>query len=257
MVLDLLLVFSHLLLELVQHQVDRRQDVLVLGPGHEVGHVCTLARQRGQHGVGVARELGQGAVLAAQDGQHVVGLLEGGVGAADDVAQVLTATSEPGAELVEDDRQALAVGQAQDVGHQVQINRAGGLRCRQQVLARAGPVTDRSQGRRLGGPGRPRLGRHAFHELLADQRLGADGAGGVLAEVAEPRAGDAQHHRCLLIAGDVERVDGPDLDPGDLHVLPRDDRERVVEDGPHAVGVRRAGAGRQHGDGRHADAQQE
>src|SRR4029078_8117191 len=104
------------------------------------------------------------------------------------------------------------------------------------------------QRRRRRGAVRARLRRRALDELLADQRLRADRALGVAAEVLEAGPVDAQDDGGLLVRGHIERVHLADLDPGDLDILARDDRERVLEDRAHLVGAarvrRRAGRAR-------------
>ena len=123
---------------------------------------------------------------------------------------------------------------------------------RQQVLAGAGlALRDLLELRRRLGAGRPRLGDAAVEELLADQRLRPDDAGGVLAEVLEARVGDVHHDdrlartgRVVRVAGnglalerDVDRIDAADVGAGDAHVHPGHDEAAVVEDRPDLVGV--------------------
>ena len=97
------------------------------------------------------------------------------VGAADDRVQIASAPGQARAELVDDDRQALALGQARDVAEQVDVDRAVGVLHRQQSLARAFLAGgDLAQGRRQRRAFDARLGRQAVDELLADQRLGAN-----------------------------------------------------------------------------------
>ena len=110
-----------------------------------------------------------------EDREHLVDLAQRRVGAADDLVEVLAAAGQAGAELVEDDRQPLAVGRAHDVVDQVEVDRlASCLLDRQQVLALARPPLDLLQLRRRLGARRRALRRLALDELLADQRLRAD-----------------------------------------------------------------------------------
>ncbi len=112
----------------------------------------------------------------------------------------------------------------------------------QQVLALALAVLDLLQRRSRLGPGGPRLRRRALDELLADQRLRADRAGRVLAEVLEAGLGDVEDDGGLLRRRHVERLDLADLDARDLDVLAGDDGEGVAEDRADlvAVGLRRS-----------------
>ena len=89
----------------------------------EVGHPLLLARERAQHGVGVRRELAEHLVLAREDREHLVGLPQGGVGAMDDLAQLLAAAGDADAELAEQDRQPLALRPAKDVVDEVEVDR--------------------------------------------------------------------------------------------------------------------------------------
>ena len=111
-----------------------------VGLRDEVGHLGPVAGQRSEDRVAVAGQVGEHPVLVGEDREDLVGLLERRVGVADGLAQVAAAPGQAGAQLVEDDRQALAVGQAQRVVDQVEVDGLGGLRDRQQVLALAGPA---------------------------------------------------------------------------------------------------------------------
>ncbi len=177
--------------------------------------------------------------------------------------QVLASAGQAGAQLVEDDRQALAEGQAQDVVDQVEVHRVLGLGHREQVLPGAGlSARNALERQRRGRPRGVGLGGGALDELLPDQGLRPDDAGGVAAEVVEPRLGDGQDDGRLLDVGGrafqgerdavalgyVQLLDAAHLDPGDLHVLARNDREGAVEDGPHPVLPPGARARGQHGD---------
>ena len=81
-------------------------------------------------------------VLAGQDLEHLVGLLQRRVGAPDDLVEVLAAARHAGAELVEDQRQPLALGLAHRVADQVDVDRLHRVLDRQQVLALARAVLD-------------------------------------------------------------------------------------------------------------------
>ena len=214
-----------------------RRDV---GLRDEVGDLGPVAGQRSEDRVAVARQVGEHAVLVGEDGEDLVGLLERRVGVGDRLAQVAAAPGQAGAQLVEDDGQPLAVGQAQRVVEQVEVDRLGRLADRQQVLPLAGAAAGScaAAAASCAFSGRGWVGR-ALHELLADQRLRADRALRVGAEVVEAGAVDAQHHRGLVVGRDVERLDLADLDAGDLDVLAGDDREGVHEDRPHAVAAAR------------------
>ena len=87
-----------------------------------------VAGQRSEDRVAVAGQVGEHAVLAGEDREDLVGLLERRVGVDDGLAQVAAAPGQAGAQLVEDDRQALAVGQAQRVVDQVEVDGLGGVR---------------------------------------------------------------------------------------------------------------------------------
>src|SRR3954467_15728973 len=95
----------------------------------------------------------------------------------DERVQVLAATREARAQLAQQDRQSLAVRQAQHVVYQVQIHPRAGVGERQQVLALTRlAVLDRLQRWTRCPAG------IALDELLADQRLRPDGAVRVAAE---------------------------------------------------------------------------
>ena len=66
-------------------------------------------------------------VLVAEDLQHLAGLAQARVGALEHLLEVLGPAGEAGAELVDDQPQALAVGAAQDVVDQVLRDRGLGL----------------------------------------------------------------------------------------------------------------------------------
>ena len=152
---------DHQRLELAQElgqQVDPAADVAAaLGRGlagrvgldDPVGHLAALARQRAQRLVGVARQVGERAVLLGQDREQLVGLAQGRVGAVDDLVQLVAAPGQAGAELAQQDREALAVGQPQDVVEQVDVDGRAGVR---PAAAAARPRRRRCRSARATGP---------------------------------------------------------------------------------------------------------
>ena len=99
-----------------------------VGLRDEVGDLGPVAGQRSEDRVAVARQVGEHAVLVGEDGEDLVGLLQRRVGVGHRLAQVAAAPGQAGAQLVEDDGQPLAVGQAQRVVEQVEVDRLGRLR---------------------------------------------------------------------------------------------------------------------------------
>ncbi len=182
-------------------------------------------------------------VLRGEDAEHLVEFAQRRVRAADDRVQVAPAPGQAGAEFVDDDREALALGQAVDVAEQIDVDRARGVRDRQQVLpfafVAAGDLVQRRRQRRAFGA---RLGGQAVDELLADQRLGFDRAARVGAEVLEARVFDVQHDRRLRGRRRRDRPDDAHLHALDLHVLAGDDVGGVVEDRAHGVAAAGAAA---------------
>ena len=83
-----------------------------------------------EHAVRVRREPGERAVLAGEDLQHLVRLAQRRVRAVDDLVEVLAPAREAGAELVQQDREALAIGQPQDAVEQVEVDRRARVRDR-------------------------------------------------------------------------------------------------------------------------------
>ena len=189
----------------------------------------------------------------AEDLEHAVDLLERRVGTADDRVDLLAAAGEAGAELVEDQREPLPVGQAHDVVDQVEVDRPLGVRHRQQVLALARP-----RGRSSPAPAAARVptarfcvGEHSTNfSPISD--CGRTWQLGVAAEVLVRRVVDGEHDRGLEVGRDVERVDLADLHAGDLDVLAGDHEAGVVEDRAHLVAAAVAGAGGQHRGGAEA-----
>ena len=131
--------------------------------------------------------------LAAEDAQRLARLAQARVGAAQHLAQVVGPTGQPGAQLGHDQPQPVAVGPAQDVVDEVDRDRRAGLLDR--YPAAVGQAL-------VGGA------RLTVHEVLADQRLGADLAAGVAAQIGEAGLGDLGLHqskRPRLGARDPER----------------------------------------------------
>ena len=108
----------------------------------EVRHAFAHPRERRERDVRIDRQFRQHRVLVGEDLQDLVEFLQRRVRAADHHVEVAAAAGEARAEFVEDDRQALAFGEVVDVPEQVDVDRAVGVRDRQQVLARAFTVTD-------------------------------------------------------------------------------------------------------------------
>ena len=110
----------------------------------EVGDSFAHCRKRLERLVGVDRQFRQHLVLAGEDRQHAVEFLQCGVGATNDHVEVGAAPGQPGAELVDQDREALALGQPRDVAEQVDVDRAVSVLHGKQVLARCLRVRGRS-----------------------------------------------------------------------------------------------------------------
>ncbi len=211
---------------------------------HEVvGELLAHGGERRKRLVGVNGQLGQHVVLAGEDREHLVQFLQSGVRAADDHVQVASTPGQTDAEFVEDDRQALALGQARDVVEQVGVDRAVGVLDGQELLAGPFADADRPQRRRRRRAFHAWLRGQAVDELLSEQRLGTNRAAGVRAKVLEAGIFDVQHDRRLPLRRGRHRRHGPDLDAVDLDVLAGDDVGGVVEDGAHRVATT-AAAGR-------------
>ncbi len=171
----------------------------------EVGDVLALAGERADHSVGVARELRQHPVLACERAEHLVGLAQCRVRTLDDLRELLAAGREAGAEAVDDQPEAVRIRLAHDVVDEVEVDRRAVAVERQQILARTRLVLgNQLELRRRLGARSARLRRLTLDELLADQRLRADQAGGVGAEVLEPGLGDLEDDdRLARIGGAV------------------------------------------------------
>ena len=187
----------------------------VVGLDDEVLDLRGVVGQRGDHGVGVGGQVLERLRVVAQQVEQVVGLVDRRHRAAQRGLDVLRARRHRRAQLVDDDREPLALGQPHDVGEHVGRNRRERVRRRQR------------------GAGLQRLSvlpRLAVHEVLADQRLGPGLARRVRAECAEALGGHLHgHHRVevLLVQGD--RADLPGRDARHLERGVVDQAERVVE----------------------------
>ena len=204
----------------------------------ERGHAAALAGERRHDRVGVDGELLELVVLAREDLEDLVDLLERRVGAADRPRR--------------DPRRGRRGPTPSSLRMIEKRSRYGSrmmLLIRSRSTARLvfctgsrrspspGPVLDLLElGRRLVARA---LGarRRALHEALADQRLRADLALRVAAEVLVALVVDPQDDRGLVVVGDLDVVDAADLHARDLHVLARDDEAGVVEDRADLVGV--------------------
>ena len=109
---------------------------VVLALVDEVGDLAAVAGQRRERGVGVAGEVRERAGSAGRGSSAPVELRQRRVGAADDLAELVAVAGQAGAELVDDEREALALGQPQVVADEVDADRARGVRAR---AAGAGP----------------------------------------------------------------------------------------------------------------------
>jgi hypothetical protein len=153
------------------------------------------------------------------------------VSLAQHVGQVLRPARQAGAELRDDQAEALAVRAAHHVQHEVGRDRRRRLVDRDRVVAQA----------------LLRAARLTVDEVLADQRLLADVAGGVGAERVEARLGDlgldhrarprdALRGRPLALAlgalGDTELLGHAGLDTADTEVAALGEAEDVVERDP-------------------------
>ncbi len=232
----------------------------------EAGDALALARERAEDRVGVDRELHELAVLAGERRQDLVRFPQRRVRALDDLRELVAAGGEAGAEIVEDQAEAVRIGLFHDVVDEVEVDRLAVLLERQQIL----PLAGLSLGDLLEGRGRrrrrsPRLGELALDELLTDQRLRPDQAGGVGPEILKSGIGDRHHDHGLaglgiavgpgglVGAGDVDLLDDADLCPGDPDLLVGNDEGGVVEDRAdlvHPLLTAGGGAGDEHGDDR-------
>ena len=120
---------------------------------------------------------------SASTSSRRAGLTQRGHAAADRLVQVLGPARDPGAELVQDQAEALAVGQAHDVLDQVRRDRGGRLLDRHAAARRQLLL---------------RRARQAVQEVLADRRLRSCLAEHVRAQRAEALLGDRHLHQRLL-----------------------------------------------------------
>jgi hypothetical protein len=185
------------------------------GFGDEAVDVDAVVGQRRDHAVGVPRQvLDRGRVVGEQV-EQVVGFGERGNGPAQGGLEIPGARGGGSAELVDDQREPLAVGQPHHVLEQV----GGDGRLRMGDRDRGAGLQDRPAGSRV-----------AVDEVLADQRLGTGLAGCILVELAESGARDLDRddgvERFLI---EVDRLDRARGDTGNLEVGAGDESERVVE----------------------------
>jgi hypothetical protein len=160
------------------------------------------------------------------DPQHVLRRLDRRVRAADGVAQRAAVARETGAQLAEDDLQALADRQLERRQHDVGVDR------RVRVL-------ERHRRRRAVAGAQllaPRRAGRALHEALADERLRRDEAVGVRAERREAPV-DLHLDPRVVVGRDADVLDRAGVDARDPHVLAGDDEGGVVEQRVDAVRV--------------------
>ena len=214
--------------------------------GEEAGDVLALTRERPKDFLRVGGQLGELLALRGEDAEQRVDVAQYRVGPLDQHLEVFAAAGQPGAEFVEDQAEALRVGQLLDVVDQVRIDAGAVVLERQQVLTGAGlPVGDLPQRWRGRGARSAGHGRAAIDELLADQRLRSDQAAGVAAEVLEAGVFDLHRdHRfaghslrlAVFVAVDftgqryAHRFDFADRRSSDPHFLALDHEATAVED---------------------------
>ena len=164
--------------------------------------VRALARQRREDRVRVAREVAR-ARCSARRGSRAPRRSPRSAGLARRITSLrsLAAAGEAGAELVEDERQPLALGLAHDVVDQVEVDRLAsccstGSRYWPSPGALLDLLAARGGASRAGGA---RLRRLALDEALADQRLRAHDAARVAAEVLVAGVVDVEHDRGLEV----------------------------------------------------------
>ena len=121
----------------------------------EAADVGPLRGERGEDLVGLVGQAGEEAVLVGEHRDHLVGLLERRIGAQQRRVELVAVAGEADAEPGDDELQALLLGQARDVGDQVDADRRGRVLHRQQVLAlvRAGGDRRQHRGAARQGPG--------------------------------------------------------------------------------------------------------
>ena len=106
------------------------------GVGEEAGDAAALARERSEDLLGVGGELGEPVALGAEDAEDAIDVAQHRVRPLDHFLEVFAAAGEAGAEFVEDQAEALRVGQLVDVVDQVRVDAGAVVLERQQVLAR-------------------------------------------------------------------------------------------------------------------------
>jgi hypothetical protein len=185
---------------------------------HEAAHVLLAILERTHDGVRVSDELLDRGRLAPEDAEGLTRLAKRRMGASQHLAEIAGAPGQAGAQLAHDQPEAVAVGPAHDVAHEVDRDRGAGL------LHRHAPAV-----------GQPLVGgtRLAVHEVLADQRLRADLAARVLAQVGQPGLGDLGLHERERPAADLRDLEGlrlPRPHAGHLEVAALGEPECVVEE---------------------------
>ena len=200
-----------------------------------------------------------------EDGEDAVGLAQRRVGAVDDLAEVLAAPSEAGAELVEDQPEAVADRAAAGCSGSGRGRRS--CRCSRAAAGTGRPPAARpgSSGGRAAGvvPGaRGWVGVQSTYfspisdcgriRQLASWRKSLKPESSIsMTTTALPghRVRAALEAGDLVVARDVDRLDRPDGGAGDPDLLAGDDEGAVVEVAPDQVGAAGAvGADRRQGD---------
>ncbi len=108
-----------------------------VGLGEEFGELAAVASERDERAVAFDGEVAEHLVLGGEDAEHLFQFAQRRVGAVQNRVQVAAPTGEAGAEFVDDDRQALVLGQVVDVVEQVHVDRARGVGHGQVPLPRA------------------------------------------------------------------------------------------------------------------------
>ena len=186
------------------------------GLAHEAADVALARLERADHAVGVGDQRPDRARLAAEDAQRLARLAQAGRGAPDGVVEVVRAPGQACAELADDQAQAVAEGPPQDVVDQVEPDRRAGLADRDAPAVRY--------------PAR-RGARLAVDEVLADERLRADLAAGVRAQVGQAGLGHLRvdDRERVRLALEVDVLGRAGAHSGDLEVAALGEAEGVVE----------------------------
>ena len=193
------------------------------------------------------------AVLPGEDGEHLVRLAQRRVRALDDLRELVAPRREAGAEVVQDQAEAVRIGLAHDVVDQVEVDRLAVLLERQEALALAAA-------RPRGSPRAPAAARcpapgAAWARTPRTSRPGATAGGScrtrprgspgsrdrrsACTTTALPGLGAPVGVRRLVGEGDVELGDGADVGARDPDVLVGRQEGGVVEDRADLVGVAR------------------